>query len=82
MVTKWIHHKEYGRFTMTTQEEALQTPWFRSQIQKEDVSPKCRLCNVIPGSLGTVINPLKAHLAVLGIERILGVEGGSYRHQS
>ena len=31
---------------MAVQEQALQTQWFRSQIQKEDVSPKCRLCDV------------------------------------
>ena len=31
---------------MAAQGQALQTPWFRSQIQEEDVSPKCRLCDV------------------------------------
>ena len=30
---------------MTAQEQALRTRWFRSQIQKEDVSPKCHLCD-------------------------------------
>ena len=30
---------------MEAQEQALQTRWFRSQIQKEDVSPKCCLCD-------------------------------------
>ena len=31
---------------MAAQEQALRPWWFRSQIQKEDVSPKCRLCDV------------------------------------
>ena len=29
---------------MAAQEQALRTRWFRAKIQKEDVSPKCRLC--------------------------------------
>ena len=31
---------------MTAQEQVLQTRWFRSRTQKEDVSPNCRLFNV------------------------------------
>ena len=30
---------------MAAQEQALRTRWFRAKIQKEDVSPKCRLCD-------------------------------------
>ena len=38
--------KSMGGFIIAAQEQALQTQWFRSQIQKEDVSPKGRLCDV------------------------------------
>ena len=30
---------------MAAQEQALRTQWFRAKIQKENVSPKCRLCD-------------------------------------
>ena len=33
-------------FIMAAQEQALRTRWFRVTIQKEDVSPKCRLCGI------------------------------------
>jgi len=38
--------KSMEGFIMAAQEQALRTRWFRSRIQKEDVSPKCRLCEV------------------------------------
>ena len=38
--------KSMQSFIMAAQEQALQTQWFRSPIQKEDVNPKCRLCDV------------------------------------
>ena len=37
--------KSMEGFIMASQEQALRTRWFRSRIQKEDVSPKCRLCD-------------------------------------
>ena len=30
---------------MAAQEQALRTRWFRAKVQKENVSPKCRLCD-------------------------------------
>ena len=37
--------KSMEGFIMAAQEQALRTRWFRAKIQKEDVSPKCRLCD-------------------------------------
>ena len=36
--------KSMEGFIMAAQEQALRTRWFRAKIQKEDVSPTCRLC--------------------------------------
>ena len=41
---KYITKRMEG-LIMTAQEQALRTRWFRSWIQKEDVSPKCCLCD-------------------------------------
>ena len=38
--------KSMEGFIMAAQEQALRTQWFRAKIQKEDVSPKCRLCGI------------------------------------
>ena len=37
--------KSMEGFIMAAQEQALRTRWFQAKIQKEDVSPKCRLCD-------------------------------------
>ena len=37
--------KSMEGFIMAAQEQALRARWLRSRIQKEDVSPKCRLCD-------------------------------------
>ena len=37
--------KNMEGFIMAAQEQALRTRWFRARIQKEDVSPNCRLCD-------------------------------------
>jgi hypothetical protein len=37
--------KSVEGFIMAAQEQALRTRWFRAQIEKEDISPKCRLCD-------------------------------------
>ena len=37
--------KSMEDFIMAAQKQALRTRWFRSRIQKKDVSPKCRLCD-------------------------------------
>ena len=37
--------KSMEGFIMAAQEQALRTQWFRAKIQKENVSPKCRLCD-------------------------------------
>ena len=46
---KWLKGgyitKNMEGFLLAAQEQALRTRWFRSYIQKEDVSPKCRVCN-------------------------------------
>ena len=46
---KWLQGgyitKSMEGFIMAAQEQALRTQWFRAKIQKENVSPKCRLCD-------------------------------------
>ena len=46
---KWLQGgyitKSMEGFIMAAQEQALRTKWFRAKIQKEVVSPRCRLCD-------------------------------------